>query len=81
MRAAATVTLILVSGRAGYELVQKAGAAGAPMLAAVGAPSRLARDLAHEAGMTLLGFVRDDRFNIYAGARRVRRPGGRMGPG
>ncbi|HEV7730693.1 MAG TPA: formate dehydrogenase accessory sulfurtransferase FdhD [Candidatus Binatia bacterium] len=69
--------LILVSGRAGYELVQKAVAAGVPLLAAVGAPSSLARDLAHDAGMTLLGFVRDGRFNIYSGARRVRATTGR----
>jgi FdhD protein len=65
---------LCVSGRLAFELVQKAAVAGAPILVGVGAPTSLAVELATDRDMTLAGFARGDRINIYSGGQRVRSP-------
>ena len=64
-------SVVLMSGRLSFELVQKALAAGVPVVAGLGAPSSLAIDCARRGGQTLVGFLRSDRMNIYAGAERL----------
>ncbi len=69
-----TEQIIMVSGRASYELLQKCRVAGAAIFCAVSAPSSLAIELAEQFGITLVGFLRQDRFNIYTNPERIRLP-------
>jgi FdhD protein len=63
--------IVMVSGRSSFEIMQKALAAGAPVVCAVSAPSSLAVDVAREFNMTLVGFLREERFNVYSGFERI----------
>ncbi len=63
--------IVMVSGRSSYEILQKCLAAGVPVVCAVSAPSSLAVDVAREFGMTLVGFLRGSKFNVYAGSERI----------
>ncbi len=64
--------ILLVSGRASYELLQKSYVAGVPIFCAVSAPSSLAVDVAERFGITLIGFLRGNHFNVYTGIERIK---------
>lgn len=63
--------IVMVSGRSSFEILQKCLQAGVPMVCAISAPSSLAVDVAREFGMTLIGFLRGEKFNLYSGAERI----------
>ena len=67
-------TILLASGRAGFEIAQKALVAGIPILASISGPSSLSVELARESGMALCAFLRGDALGVYAGAERIRSP-------
>ena len=79
-RLPASETVGMVSGRVSYEIVQKFLVAGVPIVCAVSAPSSLAIDVATRFGMTLVGFLRDGRFNVYAGTERIGSPSKESSP-
>ena len=74
LRLPLTETVLLVSGRISYELVQKGLAGGIPVIAGISAPTTLAVDCAKKSNMTLIGFLRNDRMNVYTHPNRIKRP-------